>query len=710
MNPKPLRSHCLLLILSFLSILLAACVHSQGDGSVTTIIATTEAFKAFDGEYENTAYFRNHKPESIAVLPFSSLEEKPFSVSSKGQVPEDIVRRGLYNHISSLPFKDMELFQTDTRLKNANLLTPETFKQLIQSNPKKLKSLLSVDAAVTGEVTHFDRYFVGIYSQVAVGCEVHLWDLTTGNLLWRARHVSRAHAGGLSLNPLGLLMSAAASAWNMRATEMLSQTDEVFREIVSTIELPKSELVTQQLPPNIDLFAAMGVDRPFTAGKDIAFRLVGDPDCKAYVDLGDYKRAIRLAPVSAAEKQAIAGELMTLLRNRYQAGGQELSENLAAEMQGSLASREIYEGRYTVEPGEESYGLVSKAYLVNTLGDQGTRVDVANLIDIDANPPRTPTALTSEALNRKIKLNWEPNPEKDLKGYELWTSQSPISGFSLAKFCEANHQLLEDQTNFDTVYIKIRALDQADNFGPFSPTVSAVPVPEAKLHDLPQLDAALGGELTTSHLLVREKSPYEVMADLHIKNGAILYVEPGVQIRFAANTALIVDGGGLVVYGDHHRPVWFLPMSTQTQPGSWQGLILNHSNQVRLRHINLVHAANGITIADSSPEIYASTIRGCSQSGIYLRAHAKPEIICSTLTDNGGQGALLIEGEGVAPKIRQSILTHNEPFHVQSYAPMVIDLRGNYWGASVPDPNLFLGNVTWEPVLPAPPSNCRVEP
>lgn len=341
MNPKRLRSPSLLLCLFLLWGLLAACVHSQGDGSVTTIIATTEAFKAFDGEYENTAYFKTRKPASIAVLPFASLEEKPFTIQSKGQIPEDIVRRGLYNHIASLPFKDMELFQTDTRLKNAGLLTPDAFIQLIHSNPNKLKSLLGVDAAVTGEVTHFDRYFVGIYSQVAVGCEVHMWDLTTGKLLWRAKHVSRAHAGGLSLNPLGLLMSAAASAWNMRATEMLSQTDEVFREIVSTIELPESALIAQQPPPKIDLFAAMGVDRPFTAGKDIAFRLVGDPDCKAYVDLGDYKSAIRLAPLSVEKKQAIAHELMTQVQNRYQSDGQELSADLATEMQSSLDRKSV---------------------------------------------------------------------------------------------------------------------------------------------------------------------------------------------------------------------------------------------------------------------------------------------------------------------------------------------------------------------------------
>ncbi|MDX2446403.1 MAG: hypothetical protein QNK29_04295 [Desulfobacterales bacterium] len=45
--------------------------------------------------------------------------------------PEDVVRRGLYNHISSLPFKDMELFQTDTRLKNVGLLKTETIRQTL---------------------------------------------------------------------------------------------------------------------------------------------------------------------------------------------------------------------------------------------------------------------------------------------------------------------------------------------------------------------------------------------------------------------------------------------------------------------------------------------------------------------------------------------------------------------------------------------------
>jgi len=167
----------LMAVLLVLAGVFFGCAHYQGDGSMTTIIATSEAFKSFDGEYENTDYFKKHKPESIAVLPFSSLDEKPFTMESGFEPPENVVRRGLYNHISSLPFKDMEIFQTDTRLKNAGLLKTETISELIKTNPKKLKSILGVDAVVTGDVTHFDRIYAGVYSQVAVGCEVKMWDL-----------------------------------------------------------------------------------------------------------------------------------------------------------------------------------------------------------------------------------------------------------------------------------------------------------------------------------------------------------------------------------------------------------------------------------------------------------------------------------------------------------------------------------------------------
>lgn len=183
------------------------------------------------------------------MLPFKGVEDKSYSISYNKENPGDVVRRGMYNHIASLPFKDLELYNTNKRLKNAGLDNTRQIDELLADNPQKLRSILGVDAAFTGRITHFDRIYVGIYSQIAVGCEVKLWDLKTGNLLWRAKHIQRAHGGGLSLNPIGLVMATVASVWNLRHTEMMSQTDDLFREIVSTIELPESALHAQARAP-----------------------------------------------------------------------------------------------------------------------------------------------------------------------------------------------------------------------------------------------------------------------------------------------------------------------------------------------------------------------------------------------------------------------------------------------------------------------------
>ena len=141
-----------------------------------------------------------------------------------------------------------------------------------------------------------------------------MWDLKTGNLLWRAKHVSRAHAGGISVSPIGLIVATVASVWNLRATEMMSQTDDLFREIISTIDLPESERVVQVHPPRIDMFATMNTGKPFTIGKKVAFRLIGDPNNSAYVDLGDFKSGIELTPVPGNVKQALQTEVLEAIK------------------------------------------------------------------------------------------------------------------------------------------------------------------------------------------------------------------------------------------------------------------------------------------------------------------------------------------------------------------------------------------------------------
>lgn len=701
-------NHLFLLSICFLlsATALSGCAHYKGDNLVPTILATSEAFKAFDGEYENTAYYKNHKPESIAVLPFTALEMKSISLKSKFEHPEDIVRAGMYNHISSLPFRDLEIFDTDTRLKNAGLEDIEAVNRMIAENPKKLKSILGVDAVVSGEVTHFDQIFIGVYSQIAVGCKVQMWDLNTGSLLWRAKHVGRAHAGGISSNPVGLLMAAVAAVWNLRETGMLSQTDDVFREIASTIELPESALAMQASLPKIDLFACINSEKPFTAGQPVSFRLIGDRDCKAYVDLGQFKSAIPLRPLSSDMKTAIRAEVIHSIQDQYRSSGHELTQDLMQAIEREMASREIYEGVYMVAPGEQMYGLMSKAYLVSPSGSQVTTMDPVNIIDIDARPPDTVTGLTSFSLDQRVDLTWEQNIEEDLAGYEVWMSPSPLSGYALAIALEKNAAVIGQLENFEPAFVKVRALDTAGNRGCYSHFAEVIALPEPNLDDLPRPGPSLGGTVAASALLTKDRSPYTVQSDLVVKPGATLHIAPGVEIHFLPGTMLSITGGNIAVYGRENQLVRFSPVSANNTPGSWGGLLLDTSGHAVFKYALIENAETGITIINSQPLITHTTITGASQAGLHLKDNAKPSITCSVLSANQGQGGMVVEGEGIAPFIRNTSFVNNSPFDVQSYAPIELDLTNNYWGVESPGADKFLGQILWEPWLQSPPTRC----
>jgi len=707
---KQILLRLLVLAVFLASMAFMGCTHMATDtDKAIGIIATSEAFNSFKGEYENTPYYKRHKPKSIAVLPFQDLEQKSYSIDFEYENPAGIVRRGMYNHVASLPFKDLELYNTDKLLKNAGIKDVRKLEALIAENPQKLKSILGVDAAVSGHVTHFDRIFAGIYSQVAVGCEVKMWDLKTGNLLWRADHVSRAHAGGLSVSPIGLIVATVASVWNLRATEMLSQTDDLFREIISTIDLPESDRVAEVPPPRIDMFAAINTGSPFTVGKKVAFRLIGDPDCSAYVDLGDFKSGIELVPVSGGVKQALQTEVLEAIKKTYKDTGHTLTPELIDAVKQELASREIYEGSYTVEPNEQAYGMMAKGYLVSSAGTQGTAIDAAHFVDIDGLPPKAVKDIIAESLDNKIKLSWAPNPEDDLAGYEIWTSSTPLSGYSLLAKSEKYEAVIEDLSNFTRIYVQIRAVDKAANIGDFSKHIEAVPLPEPGLYNLPQPGPALGGIIAEKILLVADKNPYTVLSDLTIKPGGVLYLEPGVEILFAPDTALNVVGGDFLAYGKGNKPIHFAPQTSGSEPGSWQGVVLEGAERSVLRHVTIEGAATGLTINNCAPSIAALTVTRCSQAGLYLKDNAKPNITCSKFTGNQGQGAVVIEGEGLAPVIRNNVFENNNPFQVQSYTPLQIDLTGNYWGRSDPQADWFLGEIMWKPALAKPTVPCPIK-
>jgi hypothetical protein len=681
----------------------AGCAQVSSSAGRATVAGTDDAFKHFSGEYENTPLLRSAPPRTVAVLPFTG-DPARWESAPQDQDPRRVLRVSFSNHFSSLPFADLELAEVDRRLREAGLADPAAQAEALAKDPGRLRSVLGVDAVVVAEVSHYDRVWLGIASLVSVGCEVRLVSLDKGGLLWRARHVSRGLGGGVSESPIGLVAGALAAIWNLRHEELYSQTDDLFREMAATIELP-DKLPPRRDTPSITLFAALRPDRPLRRGEEVRLRLVGDPNCDAYADLGTYRTHIPLTPLGPAEAAALRREIVRESAARAAAAGRPLPPELAVLLEAELAARTVYEGGYVAEPEDEAYGLTAKGYLVALSGAQARRVDSGPALDIDARPPAPPRDLRAEALDRHLRLAWAESPDADLAGYEVYLSPSGLTGFVLAARSEHGAADLADLENFTPVFVRVAAVDKAGNLSEMSPSVQAAPLPDPALAGLPTPGPALEGVLKDKVLLRAAKGPFLVRDTLVVGRGAALFVEPGAVLRFAPGAGLAVRGGDLAVYGTAKRPVRLIPADAAAPPGSWTGVVLEGGGRASLDHAEIQGAEVGVTVRESAPALRGVRVLGSSQAGILLDDGARPVITCARLSGNAGMGGLVAQGAGLAPALTATTFTDNDPFDVQNFAPVELDLAGNWWGGAAAGPKV-LGPIRTLPALPFPPADC----
>jgi hypothetical protein len=169
----------------------------------------------------------SNPPKSIAILPFGNKTEQ-----------EDIgefVRTTFYGHLSAQPYRDIELLEVDQRLKRYHL---DNYDTLCDVPPQRLGQILNSDAVVIGEVTEFQRVYAGIYSQMAVGASITVWDTRTGEKIWSDEHVTRNHEGGIPLALTDLAMIGIRSGLNLTESEKIKTVDELSRYLTSRVPVP----------------------------------------------------------------------------------------------------------------------------------------------------------------------------------------------------------------------------------------------------------------------------------------------------------------------------------------------------------------------------------------------------------------------------------------------------------------------------------------
>ncbi|MBU1001695.1 MAG: fibronectin type III domain-containing protein [Proteobacteria bacterium] len=664
-----------------------------------------EPFKIFSGEYENTKLMLENPPSTLAVLPFGG-DLAGLYLTPEAEDPRDVVRRGMYNHLAALPFTDQELLETDARLSGAKLDSYQSISALLADNPKQLHALLGVDAVVIGEITHFDRTFIGIVSQTAVGGQVRMVALPSGQLLWRAVHVSRGFGGGVSITPVGLVMSALSSLWNLRDEQLLRETDALFREIVSTIRLPAQSRRYMASAPEFDLFTVDEEAPVYREGEAIVFRLVGTPGARATAQLSapnGFSETVELLPAPPSQRRVLRGHILTALEEQYERQGLTTTpEEMAAAMR-ELDAREIYQGAYLPEGGTQASRVTVRGVLVNGSGGRSMQV-LPRPLSIDALPPPAPSDLAATAQDGRIHLSWSPVDAADLQAYEVWISPSGLSGFTLALRSESPEAEVDGLDNFSPRFLRVSAVDQAGNRSPFSLGIKATPLPDPDLVKGAATSPLLGGMVQDVLFLGPEHSPYLVQSDLAVPKGSALHIAPGVVLRFAPTTGLVVAGGNLTAYGTIEHPVRFVPETPDSRPGSWTGLTVDQDSRVSLNQARILGAQIGLDIRGSAPRLQGLVIRASSQAGLRLTDGAAPDMTCSLIKGNGGMGGIVVQGSGLRPSIRGTSFSANAPFDVQNFSSATLDLTGNYWET---DPGIsVLGPALLAPILETPLPGC----
>lgn len=599
---KRLKPLSLLLLISALFPLQSCLI------ATPSTVITPEIRNLFDGEYKVDPYMKDHVPKTVAVLPFVNLSEKKEAV--------DVMRRGFYNHFSSLPFQDMELHKIDDLLAKAGLTDPDVIGKM---KPQDLGKILGVDAVVFGSISNFDKFFAVLYSQVSVGAEIKMYDAKTGNFLWSGKHTVRKHEGGVSTNPVGIVATVVVAALNVRDVQLLRANDDLFREMVKTIPTPSLAEVSR--PPVITLLTQDTKGAAKKAGDEIKVVIQGTPKMRAYFDLGDFKRRIDMQEVEP--------------------GG--------------------YYGVYKVLPGDNAEKAIVTGYLKDDAGNIGQWVDAVSQVTIDTTAPAQPTEMKSSGRNKLIGLSWTKSDAADLAGYNIYRSESPITGYvpvgktEFTEFIDTDKSLV----NFKTYFYHVSAFDFAGNESAMLQG-QAVAVPPGP--------TPVSGMIETDTVWYAGASPYIIGSDVIVKNQALLKIEPGVEIK-SQGGGLIIEGR-ITAEGDNDHIIRFDAANGKLWPGISFSGVKDRANKIS--YVRITRARAAISCQASSPVIEKSEFTQNTEAIRVSGAFSKPLIQKNILYKN--RGPAISVTEGAAPRILENSIYENDGSGIfsQSSVPEIV--------------------------------------
>lgn len=551
----------------------------------------------FKGEYRFDKSLEDRPPQTVAVLPFLNRTDHKEAF--------DIVRKSFHGHFSTLNYTAVPLYKIDHALRQAGLDTPD---KVAKTPTHKLREILQTDALIQGEITHYDRIYLGLYSQVAVGAEVRMVEAKTGKELWWAKDVSRKHAGGISTTPVGLILTAVSTAFNMREIELLRSSDDLFREMVRSI--PQPTLAQALRPPAIAILAHDGMRRTdryaLKAGDVLKVALEGDPRKNASFRIGNFKKDIPM-------KEEEPG---------------------------------MYSGTYKVLPGD----FVEEALITGVLADDQNNstewVDALGPVTIDTIPPAVPEGIRAIGRNKTVELSWVKSADKDIGQYRVYRSNTPLTGFQEVGKTELTLFKDPNLTNETPYFYRIAAVDLAGNESRASDSLRATPVTPGPTR--------VKGLIREDVTWFAGASPYILDDSVTVEARATLTIEPGTAVR-SRGGGLVVSGK-LLARGDPKNMTVFEPAAPG---GEWKGILFRgtRNEESAVQYAKISGAQAGITCLSSSPLILGNDL---SKNRVGLRiqeSFSKPRVQGNVISANTAGVEIL---GGAAPVLEENEIQGNQ--------------------------------------------------
>jgi hypothetical protein len=234
----------------------------------------------------------------------------------------------------------------------------------------------------------------------------------------------------------------------------------------------------------------------------------------------------------------------------------------------------------------------------------------------DTVPPEPPKTVEVGLTDRpnQVTLAWVQGNDTDLKGYKIYRSELPVSGFTqLVQGFVARGQERFLDAGLDAgkkYYYRVSAIDQAGNEGGFSDIVSVV----------------IPGDITTRVQWTRAHSPYEILGDIDIQVSGLLEIEAGVEVKMAGEDLLrrgnpnLVEmrvQGTIIASTASVFPVVFASAKATPAAGDWGGISFQNSlpYQTAFGNIVIAHAQTALAI-QGTPGTFSSILIQNSVTGV----------------------------------------------------------------------------------------------